>query len=277
MRTWILLWACCLVAVVAASCGEDGTGPEKTTPVFGLALTVTDPGGAPVANLRIAAWNDLTLPMPRVSSPAATSALPAATMVFSLDRNAQVFMWAENVADEIVDSLLSGGILVAGSHQILWSPELPSGVYKIVLLVRDPDGGGELFRDSVWAVLYRLDANVFGYTSTAGKFSDNDKTRFPNLFDLPPLNSRDVTCTPGQTFAHLDSITILLTDTLTTQTQAFRAAIADGANNLNLVWNPSPTLPRPLRLSNRPLAIGRRENAQPAEFNLNGPCPNPFN
>jgi hypothetical protein len=234
-----------MVVILLSSCRDDTTSPPPTTG-FSAKMTIRNTSGAPVAGLRISAWNHLPPGIPLSSQMAhggLASPLSVSTIEFSVATpgriNLSVFEFDGSPVSTLVDQLLSSGM-----YQVNWSnlTYTPPRVYRYRLIARDSAGAVTLFRDSLYAVLWHVDAEIaiLGWSSSAGTFETSDKLFFPNVLDLPRL-VHTYSSGPDSlgTFTIPDSVTIALTDTVTHRQMKFDRVIRKGvANEIELIWNP---------------------------------------
>jgi hypothetical protein len=239
-----------MVVVLLSSCREDTTSPPPTTD-FSVKITIKNPVGTPVGGLRISAWNHLPPGIPlsaQMRHGALASPLSVSTIEFSVATpsriNLSVLEFDGSPVSTLVDQLLSFGL-----YQVNWSnlAHTPPRVYRYRLIARDSAGAATLFRDSLYAVLWHVDAEiaVLGWSSSAGTFETSDKLLFPNVLDLSELVHTNSNGPESLgTFTIPDSVTIALTDTTAHQQMTFDRLITRGVTNvIELVWD--PTLSKP--------------------------------
>lgn len=270
--------------VILSSCTTDPPPPT----MFSAKITVKNPGGTPVAGLRISAWNHLPLTVfhssqrttDRLASPLSVSEIRFSTA--SRARiNLSVFEFDGSLASTLVDE-----ILPAGPHEVQWDNDAhkPPRVYYYRLIAEDSATGVLLFRDSLYAVLWHVDSEIaiLGWSSSAGTFETTDKLLFPNVLNLPTLVLTKDTPDSLNTFSIPDTVSITLTDTATHQQMTFDRVIKKGvANNIELVWNPPVTRQRisvgESTLEQRAAVQTRRVELGLVEWRLYQNYPNPFN
>jgi hypothetical protein len=277
-----------IAAIRLSSCKDEGMAPPPTTD-FSVKITIKTPSGAPASGLRISAWNHLPpgvfqgTPM---KSGSLAIPLSASVINFSVATaariNLTVFEFDGSIVSTLVDQLVPSGL-----HAFHWDnpSHTPPRVYCYRLIARDTGTAAQLFRDSLFAVLWHTDPEiaVLGWSSYAGTFETSDKLLFPNVLDLPRLIH---TSSEGPdsltTFTIPDSVTIALTDTVTQQQMMFDRVITKGvANEIELIWN--PTLPKP-RAQPHPLMAEQQSSIRTNrtarivfDWKLYQNYPNPFN
>jgi hypothetical protein len=153
-------------------------------------------------------------------------------------------------------------------------------VYKCILTARNALNQ-TLFRDIVFAVLWRPDGTILGYTGTEGVFRTNNYLLFPNLLSLPTLHGRDPENNDVGEFSYTDSVTIVLTDTLADVSQEYVRTIQNASNIFDLTWAPSGlAVERGRGAATASEATGMVRKARrdpPTQFRLGQNYPNPFN
>jgi hypothetical protein len=279
------------------SCSKKSTNGEPPPPPpppepFSFRVTVTDVGGDSLEGIRISGWNHLSIPFPASASgqddPADMAAgRPSYTTTFAFSANTacnadlSVYDLAGDPVITLVDEYLSG----SGTRVRTWhepSGGLATGVYKCVLNCTDSLTGSLMFADSIYAVLYRPDADisVFGFTGSDGVFETGDSLLFPNTFELPSLVNTDQGGNPQGTFSIFDTVTIVLTDTATGKQQEFQRTVTSGKNEFELTWDPAAAmLPKVMNGwadHQRSPAVVRKTASMASEWKLWQNYPNPF-
>lgn len=241
--SWFVFLICAFSLI---SCKSDSTGPSKETPKpFSLKILVQSPEGAPRAGLRISLINQLIYTLSSKSSGfdntlRARSPLATSTLRFEVPVVCKVDLTAFEMDGSVAANYLTGYTAAVGAHVANCSINgaIGSHVYKFRLTARDPSSGAILFMDSIYAALVQYDATLsrLGSTGLDGTFETSDSLRFPNLLSLPPLIATDATGTTNGTFIFPDTVTIMLTDTVSSTTEMFAIPVTKGAQVDTLVW-----------------------------------------
>ncbi len=282
----------CFVILICAfsliSCKSDSTGPSKEAPKpFSLKILVLTPEGTPRAGLRISLLNQLLYTLSskasrinntsRVRTPLATSSVS-----FEVPVACKVNLTAFEMDGSVAANYLTDYIAAMGSHVVNFgiNGAIGSHVYKLRLIARDTSTGGILFMDSIYAALVQYDAVLSGLGSTGldGSFETRDTLRFPNLLSLPPLVLTDVTSDPQGTFIFRDTVTVMVTDTVSNTTEMFAIPVTKGAQIDTLVWTRG--LPKTLEAAGRgerPAVRVSRIRESAFMWKLYQNYPNPFN
>lgn len=141
--------------------------------------------------------------------------------------------------------------------------------------------GAVAFRDTVDGImwLYDLDQLAVGVTDANGRIVIDDRRRFPGLFDLGEMMGRNEDSEPTGVFTAPATVMIALRDL---DRGLFMPRTyhdyADGANVVDLLWDPEAT--RPLAAPENGevgTTIRRVSEMPPLEYRLEPPYPNPFN
>ena len=283
------------LAIIAAalsflSCKKDETPPLIVGPTpsgFSLKIAVTDTSEHPVPGLRISAWNTLTgVPFRGAKSKAMPSrgTLAVSTIGFDVAAPARVILSILDLDNSLAATVFDRNVSNTGSYVVNWSirQNVPTRVYKCLLVAQDTATSAVLFRDSVYAVLWQRDASVaiIGWTAPLGTYETHDSLLFPNVLSLPPMVLTDATGpTPLGTFAISDTITVILADTSTRRSQTYQRIITRGENTMKLDWAPpGPAATPEAVISARPqLNTEIRFKAQVhTSWALHQNYPNPF-
>ncbi len=226
---------------------EGGTnGP------FAVNITVTDTLQHPVKGLQVSILSALA----GVQSPSFTPSRPSGRPLAVTNVGADIAA-ASRVTIAVVDldnrpvaTIADETLQNPGSYLFAWSVprDYPTRVFKCRLTARDTATGSVLFVDSNYAVLWQRDASlaVIGTTSASGTFETRDSLLFPNVLTLPPMI---LTSSSGPTpigeFTVRDTVMIVLTDSVSQQSQNYPTVIVNGPNAISLTWAPSLHSPTP--------------------------------
>jgi hypothetical protein len=269
------------------SCSDDSpAGPApKPTPNPLFQVSVRDSDSRPVANLQVNIIHHLATdwPFPPRGDGAASAIrpMPASTIPMEIPVTCNVNLSVYNMADSLIAVLVNGS-MPAGprTFHLGMMGVSPDGVYKCILTATNALNH-TLFRDSVFAVLWRPGTNTLGYTGTEGVYRTNNYLLFPNLISLPTLHGRDPENNDLGEFSYTDSVTIVLTDTLTDVSQEYVRTIQNSSNLFDLTWAPSGLAfehGRAAATASEAAGMVRKaRGVSPNQFRLGQNFPNPFN
>ena len=279
-----------LLSLCAGSCAKSPVSPaDKGEEDFSLTISTVDKNGAPVGGLVISAWNHITeFPSPGANStPFSLKKVAAVTTIgFQIPVTCHVILRAFDLDNELVETIVDIPGAVPGAHKANYGLQSTAGmrVFKFSLLATDGSTGALLYRDSIYAVLWQYDRtlSIIGTTSSQGTFQTADSLLFPNVLSLPPLVlTNSAGPTPLGTFQVSDSVTVVLSDTLSKTTQSYLCIITRGKNDIRLIWNPA-SISRPETADGEPtspVTTGHSRKTQSAglSWKLEQNYPNPFN
>jgi hypothetical protein len=278
--------ACAAFAIAALSCRSDSTGPGTALP-FTLTAHVTYPGGSPAAGIQVAFWNDLSYEpitlaraTPGIRKTAAATSLHFGVPVRSHVRVTVLDLLSNPFGPAIVDTILE-----AGYYRSIWGTDtvLPIAVLKCVMEARDAETDALLERKNTAMLLYQPDElrSRNGYSDPNGLFRTSNAQEFPNVFSLPTIVHTTDDPTPLDYIRILDSVTVVLNDTISGLHQRYRRKIVPGDNALSFVFSPteaSPSSVTPQGAGREPARLVRiGEGPIPTAFSLEQNYPNPFN
>jgi len=253
-----------VVIILALSCNENSTEPVGSKG-FSVKLKARTLGGAPLAGIRVSAWNHLSLPVAVPSGFAASQRqsvqpTPAVSFRFDLGADSRVTFNILELNDTLVSTPIDQ-LMAAGVHLLQWQvpqPIVPTRVFKYRLVARDMVHDSILFEDLKYALLWQQDpsATILGWTSSDGEFQTRDSLLFPDVIPLPPLVFTDETGPDSLgTFTIRDTVTFVLTDTATNREMEFVKPINRGVeNDINLIWNPAAAKPASTRAFEQPMS-----------------------
>ena len=223
------------------TCTESPNSPDNET--FSFKVKAVDIFNKPIPNLKVGfyfnlkdASNKNILKVQKDINYGNTS------LMFSLEQMCNVELAVYDLEGNIKEKLISIDKHPPGIYEVLYvTGDLFPGVYNCVLTAKDTLGNKIIFKDSVYSVLYHTNPvyNGIGFTKTDGTFNTNKKVIFPSLYKLPTLIETGI-AGPEQigAFSIGDSVTILLTDTLTNQTFYYTRKLTQFSNEFILLFPP---------------------------------------
>ena len=284
-----------LLGVIAASvvlsslvgfpgCDDGGTGPSNGT--FALEIEVVDSSGDPVEGLDVVVWNMSSSlraalqesGMPRRARTTIEFQLPSLSVcdltVFDLDGN-------------VVQRIHEARPLAPGRHQVsaIVGTALEAGVeiLRYELVARAPSDGQVRFRESKYMTVVHLDRTrlLVGRTDADGRWSTQNRTFVPGLYDLPEMPIIDIDGDIRGTFSLGDSVVVRVYDD-TGAWMRHEAAVRDRVNAMRMTWDPEQASRGPASTPG-PGSRGRPEETrdtpgdESSGYVLEQNRPNPFN
>ncbi len=135
-----------------------------------------------------------------------------------------------------------GGLSSVTNFEMLGVQGFATDVYKVRLIALDSAQTTTLFQSSIFVVLMDVGENplsFLGFTSDSGTLFTDTVRRFAGALSLPPITQTNQEGTDSiGTFTISDTAIFFIRDTLTNQLQIVRRVIKDGANVVDVVWNP---------------------------------------
>jgi hypothetical protein len=246
MKLIIILCAVVFICFFS-SCKNDTTSPPPASLEFSVKITVKNQSGAPVAGLRISAYNRLSNMFPqKTKNIKGDQSFPLSTTSIRYDiaTESKIFLSVFDMDNKLVTTLVNGERQHSGNYTVNFNiiAPLPTRVYKYRLIAQDTTGGTEFFRDSLYAVMSTgpdIQQCTLGWTSQSGIYETKDSLFFPNVLKLPVLVSTDEFGNYLGNFTIRDTVVFYLTDTVTGKGQEFRRVVTNTANDIQLVWNPT--------------------------------------
>jgi hypothetical protein len=239
-----------LLIVLAASvwlpaCGDDDdpTSPQPSQIV--VVVEVTDPAGDPVEGLDLSLTMDTDFFQDKIALPAAGEpGRPAVTIPFRVDRLSQVRLSVEDIAGQEV-RLLGDQSVPAGPHHWVWNgmddqnEGLPSGVYTVRLVVRDPDTDAILLEEAKVILMTILDAGRYsvGTTDRNGRIHLTDRKLFPYLFEIEDILAVDESGDPRGWIEITPTMRFQLFDLANGGSHRFYRDVT-GSATYTVTWNP---------------------------------------
>ena len=292
-----LLLALLLPALFLAlsSCDDDTTRPSDDG--FSIAVEVRDPAGDPVEGLEVVVWNmssSLEVALQDDFFGSSLARRRAATDVrFELPERSECDFTVSDLEGRIVHSVLSGDTLEAGAHSLRIGVDIDyrAGVevYRYELIARDPATDEEFFRDERLMTAVHLDRTRLrtGTTDASGRWSTDDPTYVPGLYDLGTMPLVDETGEQRGSFSVADTLVVRVYDDagaylqrsfpvddatnllkLTWDVTVLRRDDPDGVEGVDVVGDPAPWAPAEAAMD---------APVPPIEFRLRQNAPNPFN
>lgn len=230
-----------LIPFLNQTCSEPPNSPDNES--FSFKVKAVDIFNKPIPNLKVGVYFHLEgLSNKNIHKVQNNINYGNTTFIFSVEKKCNVELAVYDLEGNIMKKLISIDKCPAGIHSVLYiTGDLFPGVYNCVLTVKDTLGNNIIFKDSVYSVLYHTDPayNGIGFTKTDGTFISNKKMIFPSLYNLPTLVETGIEG-PVQigAFSIGDSVTILLTDTLTNQTFNYTRKLTQFSNEFILSFPP---------------------------------------
>ncbi len=275
-----------VTVVLFASCNDTSTGDGGSGPGnFLLKIGVRNAQGNPVQGLRVSAWNmNLLLgPYQRYPETRPLKTTATSSIGFEVPKASRVTLTFLEMDETTYSIPVDHRVMNAGAYQFSFQVNqgLGTRVYKCRMVAQDSSNGNQLFADSVYLVLWQPDAylSVLGTTSSTGEIVMTDSLRFPNVLSLPGLVRTGNDPTPLEIFSLPDSVMIVAMDTVAGKAQEFRHVVQKGTNEIQLVWNPTPSSGsiQPIGIDRRPTRLLRDSSTAPTKWKLHQNYPNPFN
>jgi hypothetical protein len=147
-----------LIASTLLSCEDDPTRPSTSD--FALTVTVTEPDGTPVPGLDVVVWN-ISRQLITFLQDDFFGRRAVTTLRFELAAPGRCWLTVTDVAGRVVQTIFAGEELPAGTHQVLFGPEIDYiagvAVFAAELVVHDLEPDVERFRQSRWMTMVELD------------------------------------------------------------------------------------------------------------------------
>lgn len=276
------------ISVLLYNCNEQSTEPKNDDTSFSFKVKVVDDSNNPLENMKVGSWYHPTnlglnkiIPL-KINEPNASS-----TIKFRIKENSIVNMEIYDLDNKRVRILIDDDVKQEGAYEIIINATgLIGSIYKCVYTAKDTMNTAILYKDSIYAtLLYVNEPNtMMGFTNAAGEFESNNKLYFPSLYVLPELiHTGPVDPTPIGTFTISDTITIMITNTITNITSNYIKTIKNGNNEFTLTYPGSSMLQKNINLSDKrkidhsgKIIINKLSNTA-ENWELNQNYPNPFN
>ncbi len=278
MPTRIMLLSAVALLSLISACSDDPASPET----FSLTIRVTDADDLPVEGLTVCLENEID---PHPWGFPAPGGRPVNVVKFDVQDTCDVDMVVRDVLGDVARELVMDYEALPGTHVLAWNgtdadgERVPPGYYEFHMTARAD--GAVAFRDTVdgFMWLYDLDQLAVGVTDANGQLVIDDRRRFPGLFDLGEMMGRNEDSEPTGVFTAPATVMIALRDL---DRGLFMPRTyhdyADGANVVDLLWDPEAARPLAAPENGEVGATIRRVSAMPPlEYRLEPPYPNPFN
>lgn len=238
-----------LLLIIFNSC-DDTLSPDDSG--FSFVITVRDLNGNPIEGIRVAAWNYLKLSDGFIIGKRRhikTKSSATTTIRYGLKINSLVSLTIFDSENQVIARLHDEEKLIAGLHEYNWQITVPDPIkfYKCIYVARDDTTKEILFSDSIYITLYQPDfyASYIGWTSSTGVFKTNNIILFPSLTKefKSVVHTNQNSYEPLGYATFLDSIRIVLVDTISSKWQNVVRNIHNGRNEFDVIWNPKDSLP----------------------------------
>lgn len=282
--TYLLLVA---IACGLVSCEDDPTRPSSES--FAITVTVAEPDGAPVPDLDVVVWN-ISRPMMDFLQDDFFGRRAVTTLHFELAAPGRCWLTVTDVAGRVVQTIYAGEELPAGTHEVLFGPEIEyiAGVEVFVaeLVVHDLVPDVERFRQSRWMTMVELDRQrlTLPRTDAEGRVVLRDPRYAPGLVVTEAMPAIDENGYLIGSFVIGDSMVVRAYDADGQWVQAWTEVDA-GATAIALRWDAparriasgSDFLPLERARAASPIEPTGPSRVFPATDLLYQNAPNPFN
>lgn len=276
------------ISILLFNCNEQSIEPNNDEGSFSFKVKVVNGSNNPLENMKVGSWyhptNNIWLNdtgFYKINKPSASTIIK-----FGIKENCIANMGIYDLNDKYVKTIIHDNVVSEGYWEIDFNASgLIGSIYKYVLTTRD-SLSNIYFKDSLYAVLiYVNELNTkMGFTNAAGEFESNNRLYFPSLYVLPELiNTSAIDPAPLKTFTISDTITIMITDTITNITYNYIKTIKNGRNEFTLTYPGGIVLQKNINLSDRgkidksaKIIINKLSNTA-VDWELNQNYPNPFN
>lgn len=228
-----------LLSFLNQTCTESPNSSDNEP--FSFQVKVVDNSSKPLPNLKIGIYFHFTDPFMNKKLLKEVNTNNGVTVLrYSVNKLSRLTLIAYDLENNVAMELINTDRHNVGDYETHFiTGDLFPGVYKCVLVAKDTSGNTTLFRDSTYAVLWHSDPifNGIGFTDGNGIFETNNKLYFPSLYDLPELiRTLEEGPEPVGAFGIEDSVTILVTDTVSNLICTYTKAINNNSNSFELVF-----------------------------------------
>lgn len=267
---------------IFSACSDDS--PTETPPVvekeFSIEFEVLDVQGSPVEGIQLTLFNDHDFFQGKSKNRAAIR------IQFTVAEDAPIVLYVNDAKGDTVNTLVHGWVQ-AGVHQVMWNgrddrEELQnSGRYTAQLRIYS-EGSFLAYSDSLGILLSQPDADMFVATTNAnGIIVLEDKTLFPQLFNLPDMMATDENGDELGLFTVTDTMHFYFRDAATMVTMHKMYNINENINRVTYVWDPLKESGSPLfqRVKTQNYSLVGVDQPVDKDFvnHLDNAFPNPFN
>lgn len=276
------------ISILLFNCNEQSTEPKNDDASFSFKVKVVDGSNNPLENMKVGSWYHPTnLGLNKIIPLKIMDPNPLTSIRFVIIDNSNITLEIYDLNNKKVKILIDNNRLQLGNYEVNFDATgLIGSVYKCVLTAKDTMNTTVLYKDSIYAVIiYINELNTkMGFTNAAGEFESNNKLFFPSLYVLPELIlTSESGPSPIKTFSISDTITIMITNTITNITYNYIKTIRNGSNEFTLAYPGGSMLQKNINLSDRrkinyneKIIINKLSNTVD-NWELNQNYPNPFN
>jgi hypothetical protein len=282
----LAVYVACILLLSA--CKKDSSPIEdnskNSAPAFIFSLSVKNNSDTPVSGLQISLFANPVGSFLQKENGRRQILSSATTVGFAIEQSCHVDFSIRELDGSVVSRSIDTSLQLGMYSLFLSFPDGGAGtrVFKGMLIATSETAGKELYRDSIYLTLWRVDAaaSVVGVTTSAGVFETANALMFPGIMALPLMTKTAVTGPDSiGTFSIPKDIVITLRDTVNHRQQEFVKTLTAGENRFDLVWN--PVLPGKIqqRILRFPSTSGTIRPVSPppnVAWRLRQNYPNPF-
>jgi len=228
-----------LFSFLNQTCTESPNSSDNEP--FSFQVKVVDNSNKPLPNLKIGVYFHFTDQLTKKNLLKEVNNIYGVTVLrYSVNKLCRLTLIAYDLENNVAMGIINNDRHNVGNYEVQFiTGDLFPGVYKCVLEAKDTLSNNTLFRDSVYAVLWHKDPvyNAIGFTNNNGNFETQNKLYFPSLFKLPLLiRTVENGPEPVGTTGIEDSVTILVTDTVSNLICTYTREIKNSKNSYELVF-----------------------------------------
>lgn len=208
---------------------------------FSFQVKVVDNSNKPLPNLKIGVYFHFTNQLIKKNLLKEVNNIYGVTVLkYSVSKLCRLTLIAYDLENNAAMEIINNDRHTVGIYEAHFiTGDLFPGVYKCFLEAKDTLNNNTLFRDTTYAILWHKDPvyNAIGFTDNNGIFETRNKLYFPSLYNLPELiRTLENGPEPVGTFGIEDSITILVTDTISNLTSRYTRKLMKNTNNYELLF-----------------------------------------